>query len=83
MLNEAKYRKVANKLLSKMPTFHPFIPITDIDNALTGAGFRTMEEAIYCGREGSVHEQVGDRTWISLTWYKMESGNYEIVVYVS
>ena len=83
MLNESKARKVANKLLASLANYHQFIPTTDIDNALTAAGFRTMEDGIYCGREGSVHEQVGDRTWISLTWYKMESGMYEIVAYVS
>lgn len=86
MLNEAKARKVANRLLAALPNYHRFIPTTEIDNALVAAGFRPMEEAIYCGREGRVHEQVGDRTWITMTWYKMEEAvtpSYEIVAYVS
>jgi len=83
MQNEAKARTVANRLLAKLANYHQFIPTTEIDAALTAAGFNAMEDAIYCGREGSVHEQVGDKTWISMTWYKMESGMYEIVAYVS
>jgi hypothetical protein len=46
-------------------------------------GFNTLEPAIYCGREGKVHEQVGKRTWITFTWYKMGSGQYELVAYLS
>jgi hypothetical protein len=82
-MNELKARKVANERLAAMPTYHPFIPIEDIDSILTAAGFNGMEPAIFCGREGRSNEPVGEKTWLSMTWYKMPSGNYEIVAYVS
>jgi hypothetical protein len=83
MLNESKARKVANKLLAALEVYYPFIPTTEIDNALLAAGLNELEPAIYCSEEGRSHEQVGANTWLSLTWYKMPSGRYEIVAYVS
>jgi hypothetical protein len=38
---------------------------------------------ILCGREGRIHEAVGHNRWLALTWYKMDSGRYEVVAYVS
>jgi hypothetical protein len=83
-VNETRARKIANKLLAAMATYHRFIPIADIDAILNQAGLKGMEEGIYCGREGRVNEQVGVNTWLCLSWYKMEvSGDYEITAYVS
>jgi hypothetical protein len=82
--NEFAARKATNRRLASLPNYHPFIPNSDIDAILTSAGFKPLEEGIYCGREGRVTEQVGENTWLSMTWYKMEAtGNYEIVAYVS
>ena len=83
MASELKQRNKANKALASLPNFHPFIPVETINEALVAAGLRSMEPAIYCGREGRCVEQVGERSYVALSWYKMESGNYEIVVYVS
>lgn len=84
MINEAKARTKANEALHEVGlTYHPFIPNATIDNILVANGFRPMEEGIYCGREGRCSEQVSDKTWITMTWYKMPSGNYEIVAYLS
>jgi hypothetical protein len=82
---EKKARKKANDGLHAMCSnrFHESIPLTEMDGILTAAGFNATEEAIYCGREGSSHEQVGERTWLAMQWYKMESGKYEINAYVS
>ena len=77
-------RARANRQLQALPNYHPFIPCADIDTILTNHGFNQMEAAIYCGREGTAHEQVGQRTWITMTWYRMEeTGRYEIVTYLS
>jgi len=38
---------------------------------------------IYTGESGKTHDKVGENTWIVLTWHKMESGNFEIVSYLS
>jgi hypothetical protein len=82
--NEYAARKTTNRRLASLPNYHPFIPLADIDAILTQAGFNATEDAIYCGREGRSTEKVGENTWLSLTWYKMEvTGNYEIVAYVS
>ncbi len=60
------------------------LPLNRIDETLTLHGFNQMESAIYCGRDGRSNEQVGDRTWLSLSWHKMEvTGRYEVVAYVS
>ena len=84
MLNETRARRIANEKLASMPIYHPSIPTSDIDNILEAAGFRPLEPAIYCGRDGRSHEQVGEKSWLSMTWHKMEvTGVYEIVAYVS
>ena len=84
MQNETKARRIANTLLASLPIYHPFIPTTDIDNILEKAGLRPLEPAIYCGRDGRIHEQVGEKSWLTMTWHRMENTNvYEIVCYVS
>ena len=82
---ERQSRKQANREFDALgKTYHGSIPLTRIDEILTANGFRTLEEGIYCGRDGQVNEQVGDRTYFSLSWHKMdESGRYEIVARVS
>jgi hypothetical protein len=77
-------RRKANKSLAELPTYHDSIPLVAIDRCLVDAGFKETEGAIYCGRDGNSTEKVGERTWLSLTWHKMDnSGRYEIVCYVS
>lgn len=76
-------RKKANKALAELPNYHDSIPLVAIDRCLTDAGFSETDGGIYCGRQGTSIEQVGPRTWLSLSWYRMESGRYEIVCYVS
>ena len=63
--------------------YYDGLALSLIDEILQSNGFTGLEPAIYCGRDGQCHEQVGKRTWVTLTWHKMESGNYEIVVYLS
>ena len=85
MANEGKLRKQVNSKLADLGSrYHCHIPLGEIDEILTDSGFRQLEPAIYCGRQGQVHEQVGEKSWINLAWYRMEvSGNYEITAYVS
>jgi hypothetical protein len=80
---ERHNRKQANQQLAALPSYHPYIPNQTVDAILIGHGFKPLEEGLYCGREGRLSEQVGERTWINLTWFKMPSGNYEIVSYLS
>jgi len=84
---EKSHRDKATKEIVALTTNKYFqsIPAKEIGEILTKHGFD--EEAmfgIYTGRQGKIHEQVGPKTWISMTWYKMEeSGKYEIVAYLS
>jgi hypothetical protein len=63
--------------------YHDGLPIGKIDAILAANGFNETEPAIYCGREGRVSLEIGDKQWLQLSWYKMESGRYEIVAYVA
>jgi hypothetical protein len=82
---ERKARSRANAKLSELgKVYHDGLALAKLDAILTENGFNTLESAIYCGRDGRSHEQVGERTWLSLTWHKMEvTGRYEIVAYLS
>jgi hypothetical protein len=82
---ERSNRTKANRALHTLTfnRFHDGLALYDIDCILQAHGFTGLEPAIYCGRDLWSHEQVGLRTWITLTWHKMESGRYEIVVYLS
>jgi hypothetical protein len=82
---EPRNRRKANVDLATLcSVYHNSIPIKEIDEILTRHNFRTTEEGIYCGREGRIHEQVGERTYLSMTWYKIDHRPvYEIVAYVS
>ena len=64
--------------------YHDGLALAEIDAILTSNGFNAMEEAIYCGRDGRSHEQVGEKTWLTMSWHKMDvSGLYEVTAYVS
>jgi len=80
---ERKMRTRVNRKLQALPIYHDGLPLTQIDDILASEGFSALESAIYCGRTGQSHEQVQSNTWFTFTWYKMESGRYEVVAYVS
>jgi hypothetical protein len=82
---ERKARKTANDALYAMCAnrYHDSIPLNWLDGILKQNGFSETESAIYCGRDGSSNEQVGNHTWLALQWHKMESGRYEINAYLS
>lgn len=64
--------------------YHNGLPIAEIDAILTANGLQATEPAIYCGRDGRSNEKVGERTYLSLSWHKMEvTGRYEVVAYVN
>ena len=78
-------RRKVNAVLHELGrAYHDGLPISQIDSALEAYGFSATEPAIYCGRDGNCSPmQVGDRTWLSLSWHKMESGRYEVTAYVN
>ena len=76
-------KNVNEKFHTLGQTYWSYLPVYQIDSILVEAGFEATEPAIYCGRDGSIHEEVGNGKWLSMTWHKMESGRYEIVAYLN
>lgn len=72
-----------NSALHDMGNYHDGIPLGVVNEILEARGFDALEVMLLCGRQGSINEPVGRNRWLSLTWYKMESGRYEVVSYVS
>lgn len=72
-----------NAALHAFGNYHDFVPLDAVSIELADAGFDVLEPMILCGRQGSFNQSVGRNRWLSLTWYKMESGRYEVVAYVS
>jgi len=83
-VNERSARRAANVALAELSRkYHNSLPIAEIDGILTANGLRKMEDGIYTGHDGHVHEQIGERSWISFAWHRMGSGRFEVTVYVS
>jgi hypothetical protein len=79
---EQKARKRVNNVLWAIGReYYGSLPIGIVDALLVENGLNETEPAIYCGREGSCTQQVGPRSYLTFTWYKMESGRYEFVAY--
>lgn len=72
-----------NDSLQAFGNYHDHIPLDHVNDVLKLSGFDVLEPMILCGRQGSLNQSVGRNRWLSLTWYKMESGRYEVVAYVS
>ena len=64
-------------------TSHESVPLDTVNELLMHYGFDRLESMLLCGREGRLHEAVGRNRWLALTWYKYESGRFEVVAYVS
>jgi hypothetical protein len=83
---EARNRRQANDDLAALcRKYHANLPIQEIKAILVKHGFNgEAMDGIYTGRDGKMHEQCGPRTWVAMTWHKLErSGLWEIVAYVS
>ena len=88
LMKEEKDR--LTEALLDLGTYHIGIPLREISLVLNSAGLK-LEEAILCGREGRAtfdlfHVHTGFsvlNTMLCLSWYKMESGHYEITLYLS
>lgn len=76
--------KQANEALYKLGlTYHESIPLADVDRILSAADLDPLEQMILCGREGRINEPVGSDLYLTLNWFKMTSGRYEIVAYIN
>lgn len=89
-------RNKANKALHKISshnkdTYYSAIPLDRIYDAVEDVGYHIPEEektCILCGREGKASWPLyylgrpANRV-LALTWYRMSSGRFEIITYVS
>ncbi len=86
-LTERARRRQANQRIHALTCNQYFeaIPVATIADILTECGFNAEPlEGIYCGASSQIEpELVGQRTWVSLSWYRMPSGRYEITCYLS
>jgi hypothetical protein len=65
-------------------TYHESLPIGLIGDILAEHGFDPAElGGIYTGNDGTDTTDVGERTFLRLSWHRMPSGRWEIVAYVS
>lgn len=63
--------------------YHDGVPLSGINEALVVYGFEPLEPMILCGRVGSLNADIGHNRFLTLSWYKMDSGRYEVVAYAS
>jgi hypothetical protein len=75
-------KKQINRALDKLcKQYFPSIPTAEIDSILSPFGVK-LESGIYCGAQGECTDEIGRGANLRMTWYKMPSGNFEIVAYV-
>ena len=71
-------------LTTKNAAYMDAVPWEKIDAILSMHGFNPCDAAcINLGSEGRVHTQVGPNTCLLVSWYRMSSGRYEVISYVS
>jgi hypothetical protein len=83
---EKKARRLAGNAIGQLihNRYFDLIPLREISQILRNHGFDPDDlNGIYVGREGRIHEQVGPRTFLSLSWYQMPSGRFEITAYLT
>ena len=81
-----------NRDLGKgIPTYCPEIPLDDIFQIISNHGGTVIQEdgtawsGLLCGAEGETSFVIAGlkNIFLRLSWYKMQSGKYEIITYVS
>jgi len=88
---KAPQKRKVNAGLAKIGTYHNSIPFEAIRTIVESFGNKVLdtdgsplEGVIFCGREGQALFAISDSNYgLSLSWYKMESGRYEIVTYIN
>jgi hypothetical protein len=58
--------------------YHDYLPFDQIDQILLSHGFNALEETGI-----KLHEEIGEGLWLSASFYRMESGRWEVVAYVN
>jgi len=88
---KAPQKRKVNAALSNLGNYHDSIPFETIRDIVEKVGNTTvldedgtpLDGVLFCGREGRALFALKDSKYgLLMTWYKMESGRYEIVTYV-
>jgi hypothetical protein len=89
-MNKTQLCRKLNKEIHALITnkYFPEIPLKLFAEIFTSFGLNTeFLDGVYCGQSGETSQLIpaGESKSIfwRMTWYKMPSGNYEIVAYVS
>lgn len=76
-------------------TYHPAVPMNKICKILKDSDITLLQEdgtpwsGFLCGTKGTDNFEIANEEglitncWLFLSWYKMSSGNYEVITYVS
>lgn len=88
--NEAQRRSRANADIytaTTKPMYHTAVPWDAIKECLTRHGFEYQANVCETGStqdDGRLQTQVGDNTYLLVSWHRMPvTGKYEVVAYVS
>ena len=68
--------------INRILSMHDFNPVME-GGALSACIDGRLSTCINTGNEGRVHTQVGPNTRLLVSWYRMSSGRYEVISYVS
>ena len=81
-MRKSQILRNVNKALNDIgKSYYACIPLDKIKSILESHGLE-LENGIYCG-SGETFEPVGQDIYLRLSWYQMQSGNYEITAYAS
>lgn len=65
-------------------TYFKYLPVFELGQVIERHGFEKSDmQGIYCGHSGQSTHDLGENVWMNVSWYRMESGNYEVMVYAS
>jgi hypothetical protein len=89
-MNTQTTKNRINKELHALPIYFSEIPLDVIFYIVRDHAGQVVQEdgtpwsGLLCGDEGNTRFAIeGRKFFLYLSWYKMNSGNYEIVAYVS
>jgi len=84
-------RRINKDLGNEIPTYNLEIPLGEIFSIVEAHDGKVVDEAgeawsgLLCGASGQANMEIKHpdhkNMWLRLSWYKMDSGRYEIVVY--
>jgi len=88
-MTKAQTLSKINKALSALDTYYPSIPLDKVFEAVENQGGSVVDEdgskwsGFLIGDDSHCTFETTLKIFIYLSWYKMGSGNYEIVCYAS